>query len=106
MSEKTVKELTEAYVFLRNLEHRLMYVEDAQTHELPTTDEAKARIAEAMNFRPLIKWLASFFSDIRRHIVRWFSSILMQPLMKKTLAKIRWRLKNPFGMVCSLKMTH
>ena len=50
LPEKTVAELSEAYVFLRNLEHRLMYVEDAQTQELPKTDEAKARIALAMNF--------------------------------------------------------
>jgi [glutamine synthetase] adenylyltransferase / [glutamine synthetase]-adenylyl-L-tyrosine phosphorylase len=48
LPEKTVSELTQAYVFLRNLEHRLMYVEDAQTHELPKTAEAKARIALAM----------------------------------------------------------
>lgn len=50
LPEKTVSELSEAYVFLRNLEHRLMYVDDAQTQELPKTDEAKARIAKAMNF--------------------------------------------------------
>ncbi len=49
LPEKTVSELTEAYVFLRNLEHRLMYVEDAQTQELPKSEEAKARIAKAMN---------------------------------------------------------
>ena len=49
LPEKTVKELNDAYVFLRNLEHRLMYVEDAQTQELPKTDEAKARIAKAMS---------------------------------------------------------
>ncbi len=50
LPEKTVSELTEAYIFLRNLEHRLMYLEDAQTQELPKSDEAKARIAKAMNF--------------------------------------------------------
>ncbi len=50
LPEKTVEELSEAYVFLRNLEHRLMYLEDAQTQELPKSDEAKARIAKAMNF--------------------------------------------------------
>ena len=50
LPEKTVSELTEAYIFLRNLEHRLMYVEDAQTQELPKSDDAKARIARAMNF--------------------------------------------------------
>jgi glutamate-ammonia-ligase adenylyltransferase len=48
--EKTVNELTEAYVFLRNLEHRLMYVEDQQTQDLPKSDETQARIATAMHF--------------------------------------------------------
>lgn len=50
LPEKTVTELSEAYVFLRNLEHRLMYLEDMQTQELPKSDEAKVRIASAMNF--------------------------------------------------------
>jgi glutamate-ammonia-ligase adenylyltransferase len=50
LPEKAVLELTHAYVFLRNLEHRLMYVDDAQTHELPKTSEAKARIALAMRY--------------------------------------------------------
>ncbi|HSH54972.1 MAG TPA: bifunctional [glutamate--ammonia ligase]-adenylyl-L-tyrosine phosphorylase/[glutamate--ammonia-ligase] adenylyltransferase [Methylotenera sp.] len=50
LPEQAVNELTQAYVFLRNLEHRLMYVEDAQTQELPRTEEGKVRIAKAMNF--------------------------------------------------------
>nr|WP_294838376.1 bifunctional [glutamate--ammonia ligase]-adenylyl-L-tyrosine phosphorylase/[glutamate--ammonia-ligase] adenylyltransferase [uncultured Methylotenera sp.] len=50
LPEQTVAELSEAYVFLRNLEHRLMYVDDVQTQELPKSDEAKARIAKAMNY--------------------------------------------------------
>ncbi len=48
--ESAVSELTEAYIFLRNLEHRLMYVEDQQTQDLPKSDAAKARIATAMHF--------------------------------------------------------
>jgi glutamate-ammonia-ligase adenylyltransferase len=51
LQEKTVDELTKSYVFLRNLEHRLMYVDDAQTQELPKSDEAKTRIAKAMNLK-------------------------------------------------------
>lgn len=46
--EKNASELIEAYVFLRNLEHRLMYVEDRQTQDLPKTVDGKARIASAM----------------------------------------------------------
>jgi [glutamine synthetase] adenylyltransferase / [glutamine synthetase]-adenylyl-L-tyrosine phosphorylase len=50
LDKLTVDYLMQAYTFLRNLEHRLMYVDDAQTHELPKTDEAKMRIAKAMHF--------------------------------------------------------
>lgn len=50
LQEKVVDELITAYIFLRNLEHRLMYVEDQQTQDLPKNDEAKARIAIAMHF--------------------------------------------------------
>lgn len=50
LPEKTVIELSKAYIFLRNLEHRLMYLEDTQTQALPKSDESKTRIAKAMNF--------------------------------------------------------
>ncbi|MEQ1598079.1 MAG: bifunctional [glutamate--ammonia ligase]-adenylyl-L-tyrosine phosphorylase/[glutamate--ammonia-ligase] adenylyltransferase [Methylotenera sp.] len=50
LQEKAVDELISAYNFLRNLEHRLMYVEDQQTQDLPKTNEAKTRIANAMHF--------------------------------------------------------
>ncbi len=50
LDEDTVNELHAAYIFLRNLEHRLQYVEDAQTHDLPVTNESRARIAVAMGF--------------------------------------------------------
>ncbi len=63
LAEKTVSELSKAYEFLRNLEHRLMYVEDAQTQELPKSDEAKARIAKAMNYPD---W-ATFLTDLETH---------------------------------------
>lgn len=37
--------LLKAYTFLRNLEHRLQYLDDAQTHVLPSSPEDMARIA-------------------------------------------------------------
>ncbi|MDR2364427.1 MAG: bifunctional [glutamate--ammonia ligase]-adenylyl-L-tyrosine phosphorylase/[glutamate--ammonia-ligase] adenylyltransferase, partial [Zoogloeaceae bacterium] len=38
-----------AYKFLRKLEHRLQYVEDQQTHSLPTEEAARRRIAVSMD---------------------------------------------------------
>ncbi|WP_111498272.1 bifunctional [glutamate--ammonia ligase]-adenylyl-L-tyrosine phosphorylase/[glutamate--ammonia-ligase] adenylyltransferase [Marinobacter bohaiensis] len=43
-------ELSEAYVFLRNLEHALQGMADQQTQELPDTAEAQARVALVMGF--------------------------------------------------------
>ncbi|MGZ8261629.1 MAG: bifunctional [glutamate--ammonia ligase]-adenylyl-L-tyrosine phosphorylase/[glutamate--ammonia-ligase] adenylyltransferase [Methylotenera sp.] len=76
LPEKTVSELSQAYVFLRNLEHRLMYVEDAQTQELPKTDEAKARIAKAMNFaewRQFLAQLNGYRQQVQQHFDATFS---------------------------------
>ncbi len=50
LPSEVVNALREAYVFLRNLEHRLMYVEDAQTQDLPKSEEGQHRIATAMGF--------------------------------------------------------
>ncbi|MGB5081218.1 MAG: bifunctional [glutamate--ammonia ligase]-adenylyl-L-tyrosine phosphorylase/[glutamate--ammonia-ligase] adenylyltransferase [Burkholderiales bacterium] len=44
----TASELTEAYAFLRRLEHRLQYLDDAQTHRLPTGDADRRLIARSM----------------------------------------------------------
>ena len=45
-----VKELKEAYTFLRNTEHRLQQLRDAQTHELPAADDERQLLALSMNF--------------------------------------------------------
>jgi glutamate-ammonia-ligase adenylyltransferase len=42
---EAVRELSEAYVFLRNTEHRLQYLDDLQTHTLPQDPEDRVRIA-------------------------------------------------------------
>ena len=46
---KTAKTLHDSYIFFRHLEHRLQYVDDAQTHKLPVKIEDKALLAGAMN---------------------------------------------------------
>lgn len=50
LSAALAADLNEAYVFLRNLEHRLQYLDDQQTQDLPTKDEDRQLIAEAMRF--------------------------------------------------------
>ena len=76
LSGKAVDKLTAAYVFLRHLEHRLMYVDDAQTQALPTSDEAKARIANAMNspnWDALLYQLNAHRKNVAQHFDATFS---------------------------------
>jgi glutamate-ammonia-ligase adenylyltransferase len=47
---EAVRDLSAAYVFLRDLEHRLQYLDDAQTHLLPTDGDDRRRIARMMDF--------------------------------------------------------
>ena len=48
LSAAAVEQLTSAYVFLRNLEHRLQYLDDQQTHALPREPEDREALARSM----------------------------------------------------------
>ena len=69
-------ELREAYVFLRRLEHRLQYVEDKQTHMLPTDETGRASIARSMDFADwpsLLAVLNEHRSKVSKHFEQVFS---------------------------------
>ncbi len=48
MQQATADELAQAYDFLRRVEHRIQYLDDQQTHVLPTADDDLAWIAHTM----------------------------------------------------------
>ena len=50
LSVEAVRELAAAYDFLRRLEHRLQYLDDAQTHDLPSNEADQTLIAQGMGF--------------------------------------------------------
>ncbi|OGS99070.1 MAG: bifunctional glutamine synthetase adenylyltransferase/deadenyltransferase [Gallionellales bacterium RIFCSPLOWO2_12_FULL_59_22] len=56
-------DLDAAYVFLRNLEHRLQYLDDQQTQELPEKTEDREIIADAMGYADY----AALLNDLDRH---------------------------------------
>ncbi len=71
-------ELADAYVFLRNVEHRLQYMDDAQTHELPDGDEDRARLARMADFA---SW-GDFHAALNAHrgaVTRHFQAVFAQP---------------------------
>ncbi len=48
MPQAAAQALTEAYVFLRRVEHRIQYLDDQQTHVLPTRDDDLLWIAQTL----------------------------------------------------------
>jgi len=72
------QELVSAYAFLRRLEHRLQYVNDAQTHRLPTDDAERHLIALSMGFDD---WshLFAVLDAHRRNVARHFEEVFSDP---------------------------
>ncbi|MBL8447949.1 MAG: bifunctional [glutamate--ammonia ligase]-adenylyl-L-tyrosine phosphorylase/[glutamate--ammonia-ligase] adenylyltransferase [Zoogloeaceae bacterium] len=78
LDRKTVDELASAYDFLRRLEHRLQYLDDAQTHDLPANPEDQARIARSMGCADYPELMAIL--DGHRHRVgRHFDDVFANP---------------------------
>ena len=50
MKPASANRLAEAYEFLRRVEHRIQYLDDQQTHLLPTVDADLAWIAQSLGF--------------------------------------------------------
>lgn len=71
-----ISELSSAYDFLRRVEHRLQYLDDAQTHDLPAAAEDLDRIARGMNFastEAFVTALEAHRCAVSRHFVDVFS---------------------------------
>ncbi len=62
-----VQALLDSYTFLRNLEHRLQYLDDAQTHMLPASDADRLTIALMMDFPDVASLMAEV--DFHRKFV-------------------------------------
>ncbi|MBI4203717.1 MAG: bifunctional [glutamate--ammonia ligase]-adenylyl-L-tyrosine phosphorylase/[glutamate--ammonia-ligase] adenylyltransferase [Betaproteobacteria bacterium] len=69
-----VEELTGAYVFLRNLEHRLQYLDDQQTHEPPKSADDRLAVARSMRFVDYAA-LSAELERHRAHVTRQFDAI-------------------------------
>ena len=60
------EKLTEAYEFLRRLEHRLQMIEDQQTHDLPEDEEGFATLAALMGQESAVVFCAYVLRQLRR----------------------------------------
>lgn len=79
--------LREAYAFLRAVEHRLQLHEDQQTHVLPRSDAARARLARVLGYRDSQAATAgaAFEADLGRHqttVRRIHERLFFRPLLE------------------------
>jgi glutamate-ammonia-ligase adenylyltransferase len=83
-------ELAAAYDFLRRVEHRLQFLDDAQTHSLPTSAEDRATIARAMGFASFDALLAEL-DDHRATVSRHFEAVFADPNQGEHKLAGMWR---------------
>ncbi|MEK9917249.1 MAG: bifunctional [glutamate--ammonia ligase]-adenylyl-L-tyrosine phosphorylase/[glutamate--ammonia-ligase] adenylyltransferase, partial [Betaproteobacteria bacterium] len=77
LAPETVKDLSDSYRFLRTLEHRIQYLDNAQTHQLPKDPNDQALLAESMGYitwDELLKRTKATRSTVNRHFKQIFSS--------------------------------
>ena len=85
LPEDAARALAESYVFLRRVEHRLQYLDDAQTHLLPEDESDRARIAAMADFAD---WPAfsTHLEAVRAQVTRHFQDVLAGPAPEIALA--------------------
>ncbi len=94
--------LSEAYVFLRRLEHRLQYLEDAQTHSLPASEQDRALIAQGMGYR---SW-KSFSAALQAHrgrVSRHFEDVFSTKEAPRHALAPLWQEKDPGALDAGLR---
>ncbi|QBE62816.1 bifunctional [glutamate--ammonia ligase]-adenylyl-L-tyrosine phosphorylase/[glutamate--ammonia-ligase] adenylyltransferase [Pseudoduganella lutea] len=72
-----VERLLDSYTFLRNLEHRLQYLEDAQTHTLPASDADRDTVARMMGL-PDAATLMAALEGHRRFVAEQFDAMFAE----------------------------
>ena len=79
MKPETAERLAEAYVFLRQVEHRIQFLDDQQTHLLPTSDADLNWIARSMGYaacRPEACELLDRLGEVRELVATEFDALL------------------------------
>ncbi|WP_043878965.1 bifunctional [glutamine synthetase] adenylyltransferase/[glutamine synthetase]-adenylyl-L-tyrosine phosphorylase [Azorhizobium caulinodans] len=81
-------DLSEAYVFLRRVEHRLQMVADAQTHTLPEGREALEAFARFMGYKDRDSFAAALVERLQRvqgHYAHLFEDSVTHPCLQGEL---------------------
>jgi glutamate-ammonia-ligase adenylyltransferase len=93
LPKKVVAELTDAYIFLRNLEHRLQYLDDQQTQTLPNNSADQALIASTMGFTDYNHFLQKLDTH-RINVTRHFEQVFTNPNKSEANSTLSWLWKD------------
>ena len=97
LTDENCTALSASYVFLRNLEHRLQYLDDAQTQTLPTNPDDQMRIAQSLDLSSYDQVLA-VLQQHRDCVTQQFDAIFaIDPADDNGQAALLWR--GVFGAV-------
>jgi [glutamine synthetase] adenylyltransferase / [glutamine synthetase]-adenylyl-L-tyrosine phosphorylase len=83
MQSDTAQALSDAYEFLRRVEHRIQYLDDQQTHVLPTDDTDLTWIAQSMGYADCCPFLSELDAH-RERVALEFDALLGQSKTCKT----------------------
>lgn len=75
MAPETAESMARAYTFLRRVEHRIQYLDDQQTHLLPTQDSDLDWIASTMGYAKVCHFLHDLDSH-REFVAKEFDTLL------------------------------
>ena len=89
LSAEAVAELHAAYDFLRRVEHRLQYLDDAQTHDLPTGGDDQALVAAAMGFDDYAEFMRRLDAH-RERVSRHFDDVFAAPAQDEHACAPLW----------------
>lgn len=102
LAAEVVRELVSAYGFLRRLEHRLQYLDDAQTHSLPEQPEDQALVARAMGYASFAA-LSAELDDHRGNVSRHFEAVFADPNQAKHALEGVWQTnENPAASLAKI----
>jgi glutamate-ammonia-ligase adenylyltransferase len=80
----TIEQLFDDYVFLRNIEHRVQYLDDAQTHVLPSSAEDQLIIANMAGFTDVAVMMAEL-DQRRARVAAQFDIIFVEKNSSQSL---------------------
>lgn len=83
----TCEQLATSYVFLRNFEHALQYVDDAQTHRVPEDSVARERVARLMGALSAAAMLAEYRA-IQKLVSGVFDGVFVDPAAREDEAPL------------------